>query len=612
MRIRSLAALGILLLCSATWAQGPATKTWKPKTPAPAPAPVTPETASAKRPGSGRLINGVRDTGQFLPDTTIIGRADDTIFRVWDFRDQWFATFMLDRPKPDSAGRAQILINMADKVVLSALARQVNRPLGFEDRQVLREARQRLLSNVTFARLIEDSANFTADEVRHVYEQGSIKLRVQRILGNDPVMLERARAEVVSKRLPWSVAVKKYSLARNDGPDGDLGFQQRTYFNPAQALEIFDLPDGGISSVFRTGATWVFVRVAERQPQKQVAFEPLAKLLSNEVHSLKLAKRSEQLRAEVRQRIGMAYDDANVAWAADMFAETERQAQGTPEAPVIDLSGTVPEFRPADTARVLATWREGRYSLGQFLIAYSQDPALSRDRIGNFIAFRSTLDRFTLEPFMADLAIERGLDRDPIVTDGMARREEQLRVEHLFSDSVESRVSVTREEREKYYRDHLPDYYGIQSVTYAAIVRFTKSGADSVETRLKAGESAAAILRADSIGGFQSGSIRTINERDQDDYSKPLFEELRPGGTLRIGPDKLGNHMVLQKISHDPGHQLPYAEVANLVDESTQNLKAERLFKEFLARHRSKHRIELHPELLMHILLLDPANDPGR
>ena len=603
MRIRPFAALGILLLCSATWAQGPVTQAWKPKAPAAPQAPV------ATRKGSGRLINGVRDTGQFLPDTTIIGRVDDRIFRVWDFRDRWYATSALDRPATDSAGRAQILTSMADKEVLTDLAREVHRPFGFEDRQALREARQRLLSNVAFARLVRDSCRYTMDEVRHVYEQGKLRLHVQRILGSDPVLLERARQDVIARRIPWPAAVKLYSRARGDKPDGDLGWVQRITFDPAPALEIFDLPDGGVSSVFRTGTDWEFVRVVERRPEPQPRFEELLKVNASEVLTLKLARRTEQLRAMIRQRIGMAYDTANVVWAAGMFAETERLAKGTPEDPVIDLSGAVPEFEPADTARTLASWKDGRFSLGQFLAAHNQIPVPQREPIGSFVAFRSTLDRFIFEPFMADLAVERGLDSDPIVTSGLARREDQIRVEHLYSDSVESRVSVTRADREKYYRDHLPDFYGIQSVTFAAIVRHSKSGADSVEARLKAGGSAAAILRADSIAGFQSGSIRTLNERDENPYRKPLFEEMRPGGTLMIGPDKQGDYMVLQKLAHDPGHQLPYSEVANLVDESVQNLTAERMFKELLARHRPKHRIELHPELLMRILLTDPANE---
>ena len=46
------------------------------------------------------------------------------------------------------------------------------------------------------------------------------------------------------------------------------------------------------------------------------------------------------------------------------------------------------------------------------------------------------------------------------------------------------------------------------------------------------------------------------------------------------------------------------------MDESVQNLKAERLLKEFIARHRAKHDIELHPERLMRIRLLDPKLSP--
>jgi parvulin-like peptidyl-prolyl isomerase len=619
MKPRSLAAVVLLLLCSSSWAQGTPPKAWQPKgavprptTPAapanPAPAPQLPRVGKDGRPI--KIYDGVPDTGQFLPDTTIIGRIDERVFRVHEFRERWFASYMLDRPKPDSAGRLQFLNSMVNKEVLAALARDVNRPLTFEDRSSLRETQERLLSNVVFARLIADSSHWTMDEVRHVYEQGNYRLHVQHIVVDHPAVAEQARADVAGKRMDWTQAVRQYSNGRGDqGPDGDLGWVQRTFFDPAPALEIFDLPDGGVSSVFRSDNGWEFVRVIERRPEKQPTIETLGKLLSQEVLAVKVSRRTEQVRVQIRERIGMVYDTTNIAWASSLFRDTERQTQGTGDKPVIDMSGMVPEFQAGDTSRVLARWKDGQFTLGGFMVEFQEIPVPQREKIGSFTAFRSALDRFVLEPFMAQLAAERGLDRDSLVVTGMARREEQIRVEHLFADSIEARLSVTSQEREKYYRDHLPDYYGLQSVTYAGIMRHTKAGADSVEARLKAGETAASILLADSLAGLHSGGIRTMREDEHGTYQKPLFEELKPGGVLRVGPDKAGDYLVMQKLAHDPGHQLSFREVATVVDESVQNIKAEKMLQRFMARHRSKHRVTLHPELLMRILLTDPTID---
>jgi hypothetical protein len=601
MKPRSLAALG-LLLCLAAGAQALAQNPWRP-------APATPPPpAGAYTPGP--TINGVRDTGQYLPDTAIIGRVDGRVFRVREFRERWFASYFLDRPKTDSAGRYEFLQSMVNKEVLAALAREVARPLSFEDRSVLRETRQRLLSNVTFARLVGDSAHYTTQEVRDLYELGNYRFRLQRIVTNDLPTAERARADLAAKRLSWTEAVKRYSNGWGDkGPDGDAGWVKRTDFELVNAMGVFTLPDGAVSGVFRDRGGWQLVRIVERRPDKQPALASLGKALAREVLAIKLNQRTEQVRDLIRRRIGMTYDSTNIAWASALFADTERRAQGTPEAPVIDMAGNVPEFEPADTSRVLCRWRDGRFTLDGFITAYNAISPMARDKVGSFGAFRSVLDRFVLEPYMADLALERGLERDSVVVEGMAKKEEQLRVEHLFADSVEAKLWVSNEERHAYYESHLPDFFGLQNVTFAAIVRHSKAGADSVAARLRAGERAAAILRADSLAGSASGSIRTMGENDPDEMRKLVFDNMREGDLHTLGPDKSGDYVVVQKLVHDPGHQLSYEEVLSVVDESVQNLKADRLLREFIERHRARHDIELYPERLPRIRLLDPTFD---
>ncbi len=586
MNPRSFAALGLLLLLAAGAHA------------APAPPPAAP--TQALRP------DGTPDTARYLPGDAILGRIDDRVFRADEFVERWFASYLLDRPQPDSAGRHQFLNSMVNKEVLAALAREVNRPLSFEDRAALRETRQRLLSNATFARLISDSVRYTGEEVQHLHEQSQYRLHLQRIVTGDPATAERAWADVMGKRLGWPEAVRRYSKEPKD--DGDMGWVRRDSLGAAAALEIFDLPDGGVSSVFHGRDGWWFVRVLGRRDDPRPYVQQIARLFAREVLSVKLARRTEQVRDRVRRRIGMSYDSTNIAWAASLFAETEAKAAAPTSSRevVIDLSGAVPEFHDADTSRVLARWRDGSFSLGSFLAFYNATPVGARDKIGSFTAFRGTLDRFVLEPFMAQLATEYGLERDSIVVTGMAKKEEQIRVEHLFADSIEARLWVSPEERQKYYEDHLPDFFGLQSVTYAAFARASRAGADSLADRLRAGERAADVLRADSLVGHPFGSIKTEGERDGGDLHGLVFNEMREGDVRILGPDKEGVYLVLQKLIHDPGHQLGLEEVMTVVDESVQNLKAERLLRELIARHRDRHRIELYPELLMRVRLEDP------
>ena len=69
----------------------------------------------------------------------------------------------------------------------------------------------------------------------------------------------------------------------------------------------------------------------------------------------------------------------------------------------------------------------------------------------------------------------------------------------------------------------------------------------------------------------------------------------------------MGAYAVIQLLTYDPGHQLKYEEVEHLVDESLQNIKAEARLKEFLARRKKLYKIEMHPELLARVRMVDPT-----
>jgi hypothetical protein len=616
MKRRTLASLGLLLLASVTLAQGPTPQPWQPSSDTQRPG--TPPAGQAPRVGkdgrSIRLVDGVPDTGQFLPDSTVIARIDNRSYRVGEFREDYFKSLIQYRPRPDSAGRAELLTSVVNKEILAALARQVNRPLTFEDRTTLREHRERVFSNVAFARMISDSTRIPMAELRRVYAQRLFSLHVQRIVTPDRASAERARADLQDGRLDWEQAVAKYSTRRGDqGPDGEIGWVKWNAFPPEVALQVFDLKDGQFSAVHQDADGWQVVRVAGRRPDPQPPFERMAVVINNDLMPGALERRVEQVRARLRPRIGLAYDSTNIAWAANQFRVVEEQSQAASASssmPNLDLTGAMPEVQPADTSRVLAHWRDGRMSLGAFLEEYNAIEVLRRPRVGSFEAFRTALDGFVLEPTMAQLALERGYDRDPWVTGEMARKEEMLRVDHLFADSMNSKVSITPAERRKYYEEHKPGFITWQNVTYAILLRKSKAGADSLAARLAAGETAAGILRADSLAGLVAGAIRTMREDERGAKFYPLlFEELKPGNVHVTGPDRDGDYILLQKLSHEPGRQLSYQEVSGLVDESLQNLKAQQLLEQLIARHRPGHQVELRLDLLMRIRLTDPILD---
>ena len=74
--------------------------------------------AHAQGKGTGMVINGVRDTGQFLPDTTWMVQVGPRVSTIHDFIERFFNSYGEDRPNVDSLGRIQFLNSMIDRDVL--------------------------------------------------------------------------------------------------------------------------------------------------------------------------------------------------------------------------------------------------------------------------------------------------------------------------------------------------------------------------------------------------------------------------------------------------------------------------------------------------------------
>jgi len=337
------------------------------------------------------------------------------------------------------------------------------------------------------------------------------------------------------------------------------------------------------------------------------AYEDIRSGIMSEVRSQKIAERSERLRAFQRKEIGMVYDTTNIEWACRHFTPTLSAgldgAQGT-----MEFNTAMPEFSPADTSRVLARHRFGQLSLGAFLEGYSGMSPLTRPSVNDFDGMRGQVDGFVLEPYLAELAVRRGLDRDSMAVAQIAARREELLVEHLYADSITSKVWIKPQDRRKYYEANLAGFITYPKVTYAAFVRPSHATADSLAARLRGGEKAADVLLADSLLGRTTGSIQERSANDHGSpYYKLLFEELRPGKVAVEGPDREGSYAVIQLLSYDPGHQLKFEEVEHVVDESLQNIKAEERLKAFLERRKKLYRIEAHPERLARLRMVDPS-----
>jgi len=193
------------------------------------------------------------------------------------------------------------------------------------------------------------------------------------------------------------------------------------------------------------------------------------------------------------------------------------------------------------------------------------------------------------------------------------RRKERILVEHLYEDSVSSKVWLTPQQRRKFYDDHLAQFITYPSIRFAIFVASNQQAADSLVARLRAGEKPEAILRADSLAGLKRGSIKSQTSNDEGaPYHQQIFEDLKIGQVEAFGPDDGGQFVVMNPLEFVQGRQLSYQEAERYVDESLQNIESERLLNAFIARHSKRYPIRTRPELVMLLRWVDPASNSAR
>lgn len=547
--------------------------------------------------------------GPFLPDSFVVCTVGPRRTTVADYVRLYFAAYVPDRPASDSAGRVTFLDNIVTKDVLGLVARKLNRPFQFEDRAQLREVEIRSLSNALYHSAVLDSLNVTDAEIAREYETYKYEVRLRRILFPDLATAERVRISLIGGQIPWQQAYDRYSLSKgkDKGPDGELGWTVRGGAPLELSRKIFHLNVGGYSEPIEDTNGWSLVQVVEKRPGSPPSLSAVSDYLREQLEGERTADRARGVRDLVRNEIGMTYDSTAIAWAASHFTPARSSSPDERGVTNYQFDPNVPEFQPSDTSRVLARYRDGVVTLGRFLHLYTDIQPLFRPNVDTPAQFRDQLDSFAFEPYMAEVAKKRGLDKDPDVVDQIESKREQIMVEHLYSDSVLSRISITPEARRKYYQGHPNDFTTFPVVRFAAIYAEDQAKAQKYAARLKAGESAEDIIRADSLLGIERGSIQTRGQNDHGPYQKLIFEELRPGQVSVEGPDKEGHYSVIQSLEYIKGHLLSYEDASGYVDDILQTVEAERLLKEFVARHAKAYPVRSHPELVMRIHLVDPT-----
>jgi len=540
-----------------------------------------------------------------LPDSFVLARVGPRTITVYNFCERYFASDATIRPRGDSLGRVEFLDAMVRKEVLGTAALKAGYTFGFEERAAVRDYHNELLSNMLYMRVVRDSSSVTEDSLRHVAQFYGRELRLRVLFFTTRAEAEHVRLQLIGGRMPWSAALAKYAVKSATFTDGVSGWLKFDALPVEVALPIWPLRLGETSPVIPASNGYHVVQIAEERSKPAPPYNALRHVLKLTLRGAEADTRRQAIQRQAKDGLNVVYDTTNVLWAASFFKTSMEGGEGLGTSIVVN--DYVPDFTPADTGRTIVTWKDGRLSLGDIMHAYSDMQPMMRPSLNAPERMMAFADAVMLGPRMVEFAQARGLDKDPVVVRLMDLKREELMVTRMVEDSVLNRVSVTKDERQAYYHQHERDFYSYPVVRYASFVRHSKAGADSLKALLDAGANADSLVGVDTAHHVVGTGTDQLQSSVQSDYHKILFEELRPGRSTIIGPDKEKLYAVMHEISYDPGKLVPYDQVVSSIDESVRNIKGDALLRAFADRLAKRVKVESHPELLMRFPLVDPA-----
>ncbi len=178
---------------------------------------------------------------------------------------------------------------------------------------------------------------------------------------------------------------------------------------------------------------------------------------------------------------------------------------------------------------------------------------------------------------------------------------ETLKIQQYLRDYVLNKITVTDQECEAYYKEHLAEYVRNDSVHVHEILVDDEALVPKIYTLLKANgnknfadlarlySKGATASDGGDLGSFQRGEL-------PEEFEKAIFA-VSPGTVTRLVRSKYGCHifMVDEKI---PAHQEKFFEVKDDIKETLQVERERARIKEELAALLTKTPVQIHRERL--------------
>lgn len=383
---------------------------------------------------------------------------------------------------------------------------------------------------------------------------------------------------------PFAEVAREWSRDPQTAPQGGLleplygrANMQELGVTPAIGEELFDLEVGAHSRPFRLGDYWVIFKLVDRVPAPLYYAEVFAR---------------ETLKEEFYQR----RKDLVAALVAEFGVEMDPQAISLLVARAAAGNGPLPRLAEGEKDRVLCRFRNGQFTLGNFLDAYRQIWFFHPVALDSSGVVQFTYQYLLPDVLLYRVALREGLEQDRAVASWLEAKEEAMLLEFLREREVERQIAVTPEAVRRYYETHPQRFMQPEELQVLEILAATQEEAAGLLGRIRAGEDMEALARRYSI---RQGAQKNGGHFHLHPYERAVFGALLDTAmAARIGEVKgpvqvRGGYSVFKVVKKTPPQLQSFDQAVPRAIYWFKSQEEDRLFQDLLRRLREKYAGEV-------------------
>lgn len=229
-----------------------------------------------------------------------------------------------------------------------------------------------------------------------------------------------------------------------------------------------------------------------------------------------------------------------------------------------------------DESQVLVFVNGRPITHSEFEYRWSQLPESTRVHYSREGGKRKFLDDLILRELLLQEARKRGLDQSPALLERLERTKEQLVLDDLMKEALQTQVELSNDELEAYYASHADELLGGEQVRAAHIVVATIEQARDLKHQLEQGADFAKLAQhfsLDQATKSRGGDLGPSRRGALEPEVQAAVRALRPGMVSDPVKTKAGFHLI-KLLGREHG------------DAQTPQLARERLRQELYAEKR--------------------------